>query len=114
MPFVGRSLAIAVALTTLGACASAPEQCDLQQPVGACDVRIELKRGNVMACYGEQPVQAAPVCMKARIDVTNNRGYTSRNVTLAPGQCLTLGSAVASAAQASCSAFAIRTESAAR
>jgi hypothetical protein len=113
MKIVRAILAIGALVTVITACAATPEQCDLQQPAGSCAVRIETKKGQMMVCSGEQPAQAAPVCMNAVVDVTTAKGYTTRKLLLAPGECRTLGSNLSSAAQASCVAFAVRTGSSA-
>jgi hypothetical protein len=115
MTSVRLALALAALLTALSACGSTPTKsdassgpCDMQQPVGACVVRIEITRGRAVVC-SEQPAAAAPVCMNVGLDLTSAKdGYMSRKVLLAPGQCRTLGSALASAAQASCDAYAAR------
>lgn len=103
-------LIVLVASAALGACSTTPQQCDLRESVGACAVRVDFKRNEVVVCATEPPAQALPVCMSAAIDVTSGKGYSSRKLLLAPGQCRSLGTGVTSAAQASCSAFPVRAE----
>jgi hypothetical protein len=80
----------------------------MQQPAGSCVVRIEINRGRATVC-GAQAEAATPVCMNVGLDLTSAKdGYMSRKVLLEPGQCRTLGTALASVAQASCDAFAVR------
>lgn len=120
MTVLRRALTIVAFLSALSACGSSPETkpvaakekaggpCDMQQPVGACVVRIEIVRGKATVCSEQQP-EATPVCMNVGLDLTNAKdGYMSRKLLLAPGQCRTVGTNLASAAQASCDAYAAR------
>jgi len=120
MTLLRRALTIVAFLSALSACGSSPETrpvavkekaggpCDMQQPAGACVVRIEIVRGKATVCSEPQP-ESAPVCMNVGLDLTSQKdGYMSRKVLLAPGQCRTIGANLASAAQASCDAYAAR------
>jgi hypothetical protein len=112
MKIASSVLTISVMAGALGACSTTPQQCDMQQPMGGCAVRVDLMDGQVMVCADEAAAQATPVCKNAAIDVTTNKGYTSRKVMLLPGQCRSLGVGVQSAAQSSCHAFALTSHSA--
>ncbi len=112
MKITSRVLTIGVLAATLAACASTPQPCDMQQSLGACAVRVDIMDGKVMVCADEQRAQPAAVCKSAAIDVTTNKGYSSRKMLLLPGQCRSLGVGVQSAAQSSCQAFALSSNSA--
>jgi hypothetical protein len=106
---VQRALTSTLITLLLSACATTPpQQCDLAQPAGTCEVDIQFQRGKTMACSSKPVASTPPVCMSATIDLTNSRGYASRKLLLAPGECRTLGTGISSAAQSSCSAFALR------
>lgn len=110
MKLILNVLALGASLPVIIACASAPARCDLQQPAGACNVRIEMKSDEMLVCSSAPAGQALAVCQNAVVDVTTGKGYTSRKLMLAPGECRSLGKGVSSAAQASCSAFTARPE----
>jgi hypothetical protein len=112
MKITSRVLTISIVATALGACASTPQPCDLQQSLGACAVRVDYVDGKVVVCADEKPAQSSGVCKNAAVDVTTNKGYTSRKMLLLPGQCRSLGVGVQSAAQSSCEAFALSSHSA--
>jgi len=99
-------LASGALLAGVSACKSTPSPCDMTQPMGACNVRVDFADNRVKVCSDP----SAQVCMNAALDVTTNKGYVSRKLLLLPGQCRSLGPEVASAAQASCNAYAMRTD----
>ena len=103
-------LASTALLAGLAACSTTPTPCDMARPMGACSVRVQFEDNRVMVCSGEQPVPATPVCMNASLDITTNKGYTSRKMLLLPGECRSLGPGVGSAAQASCDAYVMRSD----
>lgn len=111
MKVILNALAFCVSFMIVTACASTPPRCDLQQPAGSCNVRIEMKNDEMLICSSSEPAQGLPVCQNAVVDVTTAKGYTSRKVMLVPGECRSLGRGVSSAAQASCSAFTARPDS---
>jgi hypothetical protein len=104
MQTIRRFFAGGLVLAGLSACSTTPSACDMTQPLGACNVRVNFADNRVMVCSDE----AAQVCMNAALDVTTSKGYTSRKLMLSPGECRSLGADVASAAQASCNAYAVR------
>lgn len=104
---------VVILAASLNACSSAPtrqaDRCDMQQPAGACNVRVDFTKGQVTVCSVER-AQVAPVCMNSTLDITTSKGYLSRKILLMPGECRTLGTDVTSAAQSSCTAYAMQPE----
>lgn len=112
-----QALTACVFIALLNACGGTPTKatndsgpCDMQQVIGSCAARIDIVRGKAVVC-NEQTPNATPACMNVSIDLTSAKGdgTTSRKFLLMPGQCRTTGTALASAAQSSCDAYAART-----
>ncbi|HEY8507164.1 MAG TPA: hypothetical protein VIL32_02340 [Steroidobacteraceae bacterium] len=100
----------AASLLCLCACASTPDVCDMQAPLGGCEVAFELRDGAFLVCAQAASLPAEPACAAVTLDVvtTTSNQPQPRDVILPPGECRELGMQVISAAQQSCRAFRAR------
>jgi hypothetical protein len=101
---------LAASLIFLSACVTTPDLCDMQAPLGGCEVRFELQGGDFLVCPQAASLPAEPACVDVTLEVvtTTRTEPQPRNVLIPPGKCRALSTQVVSAAQQSCRAFRAR------